>query len=121
MGGVAFVNAIVFGVYGNINRHSTDPNSIKSHFIAGSLAGLVQSLICSPMELAKTHLQLQKQNIIRYKGPLQCLSYIFKTEGFKGIFRGLGITALRDIPGKYKKKKITTINKINLISIVFLL
>lgn len=42
MGGVALVNAIIFGVYGNIQRRSSDPDSIKSHFLAGSAAGLAQ-------------------------------------------------------------------------------
>lgn len=52
--GVAAINAIVFGVYGNVQRNMNDPNSLASHFIAGSTAGLCQSVFCSPMELAKT-------------------------------------------------------------------
>lgn len=99
--GVGFINAIVFGVYGNIQRYSSDPNSIKMHFFAGSAAGLVQSLICSPMELAKTRLQLQNSNSCGqfYNGPIDCLRYVAKTDGVRGIFKGLGITALRDVPG----------------------
>lgn len=101
MAGVAFINAIVFGVYGNIHRYSSDPNSIKMHFVAGSTAGLVQSLICSPMELAKTRLQLQseKSGGQFFRGPVDCLRYVAKTEGIRGVFKGLGITALRDVPG----------------------
>lgn len=102
LGGVALVNAVVFGVYGNIQRNVEDPNSLKSHFLAGTLAGLAQSFICSPMELAKTRLQIQEGSAskIKFKGPLQCFNHIFRTEGFRGIFRGLGITAMRDVPGK---------------------
>lgn len=102
LGGVALVNAIVFGVYGNIQRNVEDPNSLKSHFLAGTMAGLSQSFICSPMELAKTRLQVQDDfaTKVKFKGPLQCLNHIFKTEGIRGIFRGLSITAMRDIPGK---------------------
>ncbi|KAL5280603.1 SLC25A29 family protein [Megaselia abdita] len=101
LGGVALVNAVVFGVYGNIQRNVEDPNSIKSHFLAGTLAGLAQSFICSPMELAKTRLQVQEECAPKnkLKGPLHCFKHIFRTEGFRGIFRGLGITALRDVPG----------------------
>lgn len=101
MAGVALVNAIVFGVYGNIQRKSSDPNSIKSHFLAGSAAGLAQSVVCSPMELIKTRLQLQSQNprSKQFTGTLDCLRHIFKTEGFRGVYRGIGITALRDLPG----------------------
>ncbi|KAJ6649809.1 Mitochondrial basic amino acids transporter [Pseudolycoriella hygida] len=101
MGGVALVNAIIFGVYGNMQRHSSDPNSIKSHFLAGSAAGLAQSVVCSPMELVKTRLQLQSQMMQhkQFRGALHCFSHIFKTEGFRGVFRGISITALRDLPG----------------------
>lgn len=101
MGGVALVNAIIFGVYGNIQRNSSHPESIKSHFLAGSAAGLAQSVVCSPMELIKTRLQLQSQNTKnkQFSGALHCLRHIFKTEGFRGVYRGMGITALRDLPG----------------------
>lgn len=101
LAGVAFINAIVFGVYGNAQRLSANPNSYKTHFLAGATAGLIQSLICSPMELAKTRLQLQTNQLRgpKFTGPLLCLSYIYRCEGLRGIFKGLGITALRDIPG----------------------
>lgn len=101
MGGVALVNAIVFGVYGNIQRRSADPDSIKSHFLAGSAAGLAQSIVCSPMELIKTRLQLQSQNPSskQFTGAFHCLRHIFRNEGLRGVYRGIGITALRDLPG----------------------
>lgn len=51
MAGVAAVNAIVFGVYGNVQRRTANPDSLYSHFLAGNAAGLAQSFICSPMEL----------------------------------------------------------------------
>lgn len=105
MGGVAFVNAIVFGVYGNVQRNMDNPTSLKAHFVAGSVAGLAQSFICSPMELAKTRLQLQANSIgkEKYKGPIQCLNHIRMESGYRGIFKGLGVTAVRDVPGKRSK------------------
>lgn len=54
MAGVAVVNAIVFGVYGNVKRRMQDPDSLKSQFLAGSLAGLAQSIVVSPIELVKS-------------------------------------------------------------------
>uniref|UniRef100_A0A182K5D4 Mitochondrial carnitine/acylcarnitine carrier protein CACL n=1 Tax=Anopheles christyi TaxID=43041 RepID=A0A182K5D4_9DIPT len=102
MAGVAVVNAIVFGVYGNIQRRTTNPDSLYSHFLAGSAAGLAQSIVCSPMELIKTRLQLQDnlpRGAERFSGPLDCTRSIWRREGARGIFRGLGITAARDMPG----------------------
>lgn len=101
MAGVAAVNAIAFGVYGNVQRMTGDPNGLTGHFLAGSAAGLCQSLICSPMELIKTRLQLQHTNpkAIQFQNPFQCLGHIWRTEKVRGVFRGLGITAARDVPG----------------------
>lgn len=102
MTGVAAVNAIVFGVYGNVQRNTTDPDSLYSHFLAGTAAGLAQSFICSPMELVKTRLQLQEnlpKGAFKFSGPLDCTRSIWRKEGFRGVFRGLGITAARDMPG----------------------
>ncbi|XP_059615207.1 mitochondrial basic amino acids transporter [Phlebotomus argentipes] len=103
MSGVAFVNAIVFGVYGNVQRRTADPTSLRSHFLAGAAAGLAQSVVCSPMELIKTRLQLQSESSpggrVKFKGPLDCLTHIWRHEGLRGVYRGLGITAARDLPG----------------------
>lgn len=97
MAGVAAVNAIVFGVYGNFQRNLTNPEALSSHFLAGAAAGFVQSFVCSPMELVKTRLQVQRNNA--YTGPLNCLIQVFKVEGIRGMFRGLGTTICREIPG----------------------
>ncbi|XP_017025968.1 mitochondrial basic amino acids transporter isoform X2 [Drosophila kikkawai] len=101
IGGIGFVNAIVFGVYGNVQRFSSDPNSLLSHFYAGSVAGVAQSFVCAPMELAKTRLQLATQidSGIKFRGPIHCLTHILRTEGIRATYKGLLATILRDIPG----------------------
>ncbi|XP_054743577.1 mitochondrial basic amino acids transporter isoform X1 [Anastrepha obliqua] len=98
--GISVVNAIVFGVYGNVQRQIEDSNSLFSHFIAGCASGLSQSIACSPMELAKTRMQLQHLDpkAPQFKSPFQCIRHIIQRDGFKGGFRGLGITAARDVP-----------------------
>ncbi|CAM1325433.1 SLC25A29 (predicted) [Pycnogonum litorale] len=108
MAGLAFINAIVFGVYGNTIKQFSDSDSISTHFIAGSTAGLLQSFACSPMELAKTRMQIQGQGdkIQRgspsskaiVNGPVDCLRRLYKTDGLRGPFRGLSITLCREIP-----------------------
>ncbi|XP_062121384.1 mitochondrial basic amino acids transporter [Drosophila sulfurigaster albostrigata] len=101
MMGIGLVNAIVFGVYGNVQRLSDNPNSLASHFWAGAAGGLVQSIVCAPMELAKTRLQLANHidSSHKFKGPIDCLMYIYRTEGIRGCFKGFTATILRDIPG----------------------
>jgi solute carrier family 25 carnitine/acylcarnitine transporter 20/29 len=105
--GLAAINAVVFGVQGNVQRRMNDPDNLMTHFVAGSVGGLTQSIICGPMELAKTRMQIQGQGESRhrfrvtkhsYTGPVDCMRKIYHTEGFRGVFRGLGLTAARDSP-----------------------
>ncbi|KAL7286492.1 hypothetical protein TKK_0019229 [Trichogramma kaykai] len=107
MAGVAVVNAIIFGVYGQTHKYlnegpmgSTLGDGLSSHFLAGAAAGMAQAPVCSPIELAKTRLQLQggSVNSPRHAGPAQCLRHIYRSEGFRGVFGGLGITLAREIP-----------------------
>ncbi|KAF7412643.1 hypothetical protein HZH66_001539 [Vespula vulgaris] len=99
MAGVAVVNAIVFGVYGQTQKHMSDKDRLSYHFLAGAIAGIAQSPISSPIELAKTRMQLQSStNKTKYSGPVKCLKDIYKKEGYRGVFNGLGITFLREAP-----------------------
>lgn len=118
MAGVAFVNAIVFGVHGNMVKHIQNPDSLRSQVLCGAAAGLSQSIVTSPMELVKTRVQLQTEacvttkslscaatssstvtNCSSYTSPIDCIKKIVTTEGWRGMFRGQFITILRDVPG----------------------
>ena len=56
--GQSIINAIVFGVEAKAND-LFEKQTIGSHFASGMLAGAAQSIVCSPMELAKTQMQVQ--------------------------------------------------------------
>lgn len=78
---------------------------LKTEILAGSMAGAAQVLIITPVELAKTKLQvqgqgqrLQKKNKV-YLGTFDCLQKIYKSEGVSGCYRGLLASIARDIPG----------------------
>ncbi|XP_034944372.1 mitochondrial basic amino acids transporter-like [Chelonus insularis] len=114
LAGVAVINAIVFGVYGQTQKHLIqNSDDLSSHFLAGAAAGLAQSPVTSPLELAKTRLQLQalqysnfsskntsysRLKHTHYSGPLQCLRKIYCIKGISGVFSGLTVTALREVP-----------------------
>ncbi|KAJ9568360.1 hypothetical protein OSB04_004326 [Centaurea solstitialis] len=99
-------NAMVFQIYAILSRgfdpstSSTEPPSYKGAALGGFGAGAIQSLMLSPIELIKIRLQLQTraQNNHTERGPLSVAKNILKAEGFRGIYRGLTITALRDAP-----------------------
>ncbi|PKI78447.1 hypothetical protein CRG98_001159 [Punica granatum] len=81
-----------------------DPPSYKGVALGGVGTGAIQSLILTPVELVKIQLQLQDQNrpkthpMYCHKGPLSVARSIFHTKGLRGMYRGLGITVLRDAP-----------------------
>jgi len=92
LSGVAAINAVVFGVFGNAQRRFAEPEALRTHVLAGSVTGLSQSVLVAPMELIK--LRAQVSNI----SPMDCINKICATEGVIGLFRGLGITAVREVP-----------------------
>lgn len=101
--GLTFINAIVFGVQGNAMRRLGQDTPLNQ-FVAGAAAGAIQSIICCPMELAKTRMQMQgtgemKASRKTYKNSLDCLVSIYKKEGIRGINRGMVTTIIRETPG----------------------
>ncbi|XP_076952035.1 mitochondrial arginine transporter BAC2-like [Bidens hawaiensis] len=101
---VTFQNAMVFQIYAILSRsfdsstHANEPPSYKGVALGGIGAGALQSLMLSPIELIKIRLQLQTRNQNMEKGPLSVARTIITTEGWRGMYRGLTITALRDAP-----------------------
>lgn len=108
---VTFQNAMVFQIYAVLSRAfdrkvpASDPPSYKGVTLGGFGTGALQSLMLTPVELVKIRLQLQRSNVpnyknpvTSYKGPTDVARSIFRQEGWRGIYRGLTITVLRDAP-----------------------
>uniref|UniRef100_M1BDE0 Mitochondrial carnitine/acylcarnitine carrier protein n=1 Tax=Solanum tuberosum TaxID=4113 RepID=M1BDE0_SOLTU len=104
-------NAMVFQIYAVLSRAfdrnapASDPPSYKGVALGGFGTGALQSLMLTPVELVKIRLQLQQRNILdnkkqktSCKGPTDVARNIFRQEGWRGIYRGLTITVLRDAP-----------------------
>ncbi|XP_064195459.1 mitochondrial basic amino acids transporter-like isoform X1 [Anguilla rostrata] len=103
MMGLTFINAIVFGVQGHTLRR-LGQDTPAHQFLAGAAAGAIQCVICCPMELAKTRMQMQgtgekKSKRKLYKNSLDCLLRIYNREGMRGINRGMVTTFIRETPG----------------------
>lgn len=70
--------------------------------LGGFGTGAIQSLVLSPVELVKIRLQLQakarpnKPSI--HTGPVDVARSILRAEGWRGLYRGLTVTVLRDAP-----------------------
>ncbi|KAM4737171.1 solute carrier family 25 member 45 [Anableps anableps] len=100
-------NSVVFGSYSNaLDYLSQSDCSLPSHckqvsslqvFTAGCFSGIVQVLVCAPIDLVKVRLQGQT-TAERYRGPIHCVAVILQQEGFRGLYRGGVALALRDVP-----------------------
>ena len=87
--------AIMFGVYGFMSRSlrgddPTRPLAAYEVFAAGGLAGGANALILAPVELIRNRFQVASHAVtLREVLP----------QGVRGMYRGLGATLLRDVPG----------------------
>lgn len=84
-------------------------NDISKHFIAGACAGSTTSLITCPLDVIKTRMQTLipdndnttnslKKKKLPYRGTLSSLQRIWKGEGIRGLYRGIGPTLLGYLP-----------------------
>ncbi|KAI3802697.1 hypothetical protein L1987_30838 [Smallanthus sonchifolius] len=103
---VTFQNALVFQCYATLSRAfdpyipATKPPSYESVALGGTGAGAIQSLVVTPIELIKIRLQLENPTTYEQpkNGPSSVAKHVLRTEGWKGMFRGLTITVIRDAP-----------------------
>ncbi|XP_053573176.1 solute carrier family 25 member 48 isoform X2 [Bombina bombina] len=121
---IAIYNSVVFGVFSNTerlmrqhwNRGSSQSPDLACLTVASMVAGFVSVGIGGPVDLVKIRLQMQTQPFIsgnlttnqrssmincqkNYKGPIHCVYWVLRHEGFLGVYRGAGAMLLRDIPG----------------------
>ncbi|TKR61195.1 hypothetical protein L596_028339 [Steinernema carpocapsae] len=94
---LTFVNAIIFGVHGNIAK-SMDENSVKTHFIAGCAGGCAQAIVAAPTELLKLRIQVQDEKHLVYRSPYHCAKTLVDQHGKRFLFRGMLATVIRDCP-----------------------
>ena len=59
LAGLAAINAICFGIYGNALEIFEDKTAPFSQFVAGATSGFAQTVICCPMELTKLRVQVR--------------------------------------------------------------
>ncbi|MEQ2217341.1 hypothetical protein XENOCAPTIV_006170 [Xenoophorus captivus] len=97
------VRSTAYSLQGNTMR-LLGQDTPTHQFLAGAAAGTIQCVICCPMELAKTRMQMQgtgekKPSKKLYKNSLDCLVRIYRREGLWGVNRGMLTTLIRETPG----------------------
>ncbi|KAF9687892.1 hypothetical protein SADUNF_Sadunf02G0140500 [Salix dunnii] len=77
--------------------------SICKSLVAGGVAGGVSRTAVAPLERLKILLQVQNPHNVKYNGTIQGLKYIWRTEGFRGLFKGNGTNCARIVPNSAVK------------------
>ncbi|KAF9944001.1 hypothetical protein BGZ70_005164, partial [Mortierella alpina] len=114
--GVIPARAINFAAYGNGKRFYTELNNGKEtalvHLSAATTAGVVTATLTNPIWLVKTRMQLQVEGVRQYRNSVDCIVQILKSEGIRGMYRGLSASYLGVAEGTiqwviYEKFKTT--------------
>ncbi|EMC98559.1 hypothetical protein BAUCODRAFT_155702 [Baudoinia panamericana UAMH 10762] len=103
--GVVPARAINFWAYGNgkkiISSNFFDgQETAMVHLFAAASAGIITGTATNPIWLVKTRLQLDKQNAgpggmgRQYKNAWDCVVQTLRTEGIRGLYRGLSASYL---------------------------
>lgn len=75
-----------------LQRNFTDLNHTTISLISGATAGTVMAVAMNPADVCSTRLYNQGVNAsgkgIYYSGVIDCFVKIFKTEGFRGFYKG---------------------------------
>jgi solute carrier family 25 carnitine/acylcarnitine transporter 20/29 len=80
------------------------PLSIEEICMAGVFSAIPTTMIMTPSERLKCLLQVQANEVekggkAKYKGLLDCAVQLYREGGIRSIYKGLGATLLRDVPG----------------------
>jgi hypothetical protein len=101
---VPFVNAIVFTAYAHANTLFEIENAFWKGIVSGSYAGLVNTVVVTPVELVKIKMQIQSNDPSlghgkAYSSAFDCVRHVVRDEGVRGLFKGTVVTIYREIPG----------------------
>ncbi|KAJ2600283.1 hypothetical protein GGF39_001861 [Coemansia sp. RSA 1721] len=102
--GIAAVNSLLFWAYSHGKRLQTGSSSVEPTLgqiaIAGAGAGVVNSILASPVELLKVRLQVQYGNAgnTASSGPVALGRHLASQFGVRGIMWGFWATVAREIP-----------------------
>ncbi|KNE66973.1 hypothetical protein AMAG_11446 [Allomyces macrogynus ATCC 38327] len=73
------------------------------HFALGSVAGAVGAFSIYPIDLVKTRMQNQRSAVpgeLLYRNSIDCFRKVFKAEGLRGLYSGLGPQLIGVAPEK---------------------
>ncbi|OQR78046.1 mitochondrial ornithine transporter-like [Tropilaelaps mercedesae] len=104
-------NAMLFGAYGvcqtvvktMVGKRVAEDLSTAENAISGGLAAIFSSLTLCPTELVKCKLQALRETSGKKPTVTMTAMYrsIYRKDGFRGFYRGIGATVAREVPGYF--------------------
>ncbi|KAJ2850136.1 mitochondrial ornithine carrier protein [Coemansia brasiliensis] len=108
-------NAIAFYAYNRIQSaiHAFSPSpkqsplTLNQLFVCGALSGAICAFVISPVELIKCKLQVENVQGYgssgiskpKFTGPFSVLTHLLKTQGLRGLYKGILPTVARETVG----------------------
>ncbi|KAJ5761258.1 hypothetical protein N7520_008414 [Penicillium odoratum] len=82
----------------NQKKYANSALSYTQYYMAGSFAGVTNSVLSGPIEHVRIRLQAQPHGAGRlYSGPIDCVKKLSAHQGaIRGLFRGQAVTVLRE-------------------------
>ncbi|KAI9366282.1 mitochondrial carrier [Pilaira anomala] len=106
--GIGAVNALLFAANAALkSEFQAFPGQelpLDKIALAGAGAGIINSVLASPVELLKIKMQAQYgsksvNGVRHFTGPIDCAKYLIQRDGIAhGLFRGMWATIVREIP-----------------------
>jgi hypothetical protein len=93
------LNFAFFYYYKNLLQNFIDKDDMVN-FVAGGISGMSAVSWTYPSDLIRRRLQLQgfDKSVPKYNGIRDCFKQIVKNEGFRGLYRGLGMCYIKIFP-----------------------
>jgi solute carrier family 25 carnitine/acylcarnitine transporter 20/29 len=85
----------------NFDDENMSQRTVLNVFLAGSFGGFLQTFVLVPSDLVKVKMQVDHSSVGKkglYSSSFDCLSKTYFREGIKGMYKGFGVTAIREVP-----------------------
>ncbi|KAG0223111.1 hypothetical protein BGX31_008678 [Mortierella sp. GBA43] len=92
--GVYFMSIHLFRTAFPERATMSKDESMLRNFIAGSIGGILGTLVNTPFDVVKSRVQNQRKEGVRYGFTLPSIARIYHEEGFKALYKGYGVMML---------------------------
>jgi solute carrier family 25 (adenine nucleotide translocator) protein 4/5/6/31 len=98
--GIVIYRGCYFGFYDTLKPILLGPDAgIALSFLLGYGVTVTSGLISYPVDTIRRRMMMTSGQAVKYKGAMDCMFQIIRTEGIAALFKGAGANILRGIAG----------------------